>query len=82
LNNNFKHGNAFQKNIKLENRVGQLQLHINDNGIGFNGDYLLVKKFGMGLQNIQKWAGIIGEEVAIKSNPSEGSNITIFVPYS
>jgi two-component system NarL family sensor kinase len=58
-----------------------LQLKIADNGIGFDAENLPVEQRGMGLQNIQKRAGIIGGEAAINSNPGEGTGITIFIPY-
>ena len=81
LNNIIKHASASQININLEYQDSTLYLQIADNGVGFNEEDLPVEQRGMGLQNIRKRAGIIGGEVAIKSNPGEGTQITIFIPY-
>jgi two-component system NarL family sensor kinase len=81
LNNIIKHASASEITIKLEYQDSTLQLQIADNGVGFNEDDLTIERRGMGLQNIRKRAGIIGGEVAIKSNPGEGTQITIFTPY-
>jgi two-component system NarL family sensor kinase len=81
LNNIIKHASATQISIKLEYLNEQLKFEINDNGVGFNADDLSSAQRGMGLQNIHKRAGIIGGEVEIKSNPGEGTCITIFIPY-
>jgi two-component system NarL family sensor kinase len=82
LNNIIKHANASRIYINLEYNECTLQLQITDNGVGFNADELTDEQRGMGLQNIRKRAGIIGGEVAIKSNPGEGTQITIFIPYT
>jgi two-component system NarL family sensor kinase len=81
LNNIIKHAAATVINIKLEYLEGKLQLQIIDNGVGFDAEAMTIEQRGMGLQNIQKRAGIIGGAVAIKSSPGEGTCITIFIPY-
>ncbi|MDB5139776.1 MAG: Signal transduction histidine kinase [Mucilaginibacter sp.] len=81
LNNIIKHAGATQIGIKLGYAEGILQLSINDNGVGFDVDNLPVEQRGMGLQNIQKRAAIIGGEAAIISNPGAGTNITISIQY-
>jgi len=81
LNNIIKHAAATDINIEMEYLSEQVKLEITDNGIGFDADNLPVQQRGMGLQNIQKRAGIIGGEVTIKSKPGEGTKITICIPY-
>ena len=81
LNNIIKHAQATQINIKLEYHDEQLYLKVADNGIGFNADELSMGESGMGLQNIQKRAGIIGGQASITSKPGEGTTITIFTSY-
>ncbi len=81
LNNIMKHSQATEINIKLNYQDASLLLAVNDNGIGFNADNLPTEQSGMGLQNIQKRAGIIGGEATIISNQGEGTTITIFTPY-
>ncbi|MES2278156.1 MAG: ATP-binding protein [Bacteroidota bacterium] len=82
LNNIIKHASASHIHIKIEYRDAVLQLHINDNGIGFDADNLQLDKQGMGLHNIHKRAGIIGGDVIIRSKPGEGTAITVIIPYA
>ena len=81
LNNIIKHANASRIYIILGYAEATLKLQITDNGVGFNAEGLTADQRGMGLHNIRKRAGIIGGEVAIKSNPGEGAGICIFIPY-
>jgi len=81
LNNIIKHAKATEINIKLDYQEAVLQLQVTDNGVGFNSADLPAEKSGMGLQNIQKRAGIIGGEATILSNPDKGTTITVFIPY-
>lgn len=81
LNNIIKHAKATEINIKLDYQEAVLQLRVSDNGVGFNSANLQAEQSGMGLQNIQKRAGIIGGEATILSNPDEGTTITVFIPY-
>ncbi|MDB5090242.1 MAG: hypothetical protein JWR09_4236 [Mucilaginibacter sp.] len=81
LNNIIKHAKATGINIKLDYQAAVLQLRVSDNGVGFNSDNLPAGQSGMGLQNIQKRAGIIGGEATILSSPDEGTTITVFIPY-
>jgi two-component system NarL family sensor kinase len=81
LNNIIKHSLATQINIKLEYQEGSVQLQIIDNGTGFIVDEMPAEQKGMGLQNIQKRAGIIGGTAHIQSKPGEGTCIDIFIPY-
>jgi signal transduction histidine kinase len=81
LNNIIKHSLATRIIIKLEYQETSLQLQIVDNGNGFDIDEIPADQKGMGLQNIQKRAGIIGGEVIIRSQAGEGTSIDIFIPY-
>ncbi|ASU35963.1 sensor histidine kinase [Mucilaginibacter xinganensis] len=81
LNNIIKHAQATQLTIKLDYREPSLQLVVMDDGIGFNPDTLTAGQIGMGLQNIQKRAGIIGGYADISSHPDKGTTITVFIPY-
>lgn len=81
LNNIIKHARATRIAIKLEYLEKAILLQIEDNGIGFKPDELAADKKGMGLQNINKRAAIVGGEVTITSTPGEGTAILIFIPY-
>jgi len=81
LNNIMKHSKATEININLEYQDAILLLKVADNGIGFDVDNLSANQIGMGLQNIQKRAGIIGGNVSINSSPGSGAIITVTTPY-
>jgi signal transduction histidine kinase len=81
FNNIIKHAAATEIIIKLDYEEGILKLCVDDNGVGFIADDLPLEKHGMGLQNISKRAGIIGGQATINSNPGEGTQICIFIPY-
>ena len=81
FNNIIKHAGATKISVNLDFEEGKLKLRVNDNGVGFIADGSPLSKHGMGLNNIQKRAGIIGGEATIVSNPGEGTQITIFIPY-
>jgi len=81
FNNIIKHAGATKISVNVDFEEGKLKLRVNDNGVGFIADGSPMSKHGMGLHNIQKRAGIIGGEATIVSNPGEGTQITIFIPY-
>jgi two-component system NarL family sensor kinase len=81
LNNIIKHAQAKEINIKLGYSNTGTRLQIIDNGTGFNLHELPDAQKGMGLNNIQKRAEIVGGEVFIQSQPGEGTCIDIFIPY-
>ncbi|HVW97895.1 MAG TPA: ATP-binding protein [Mucilaginibacter sp.] len=81
LNNIIKHAKASAIIIRLNYRDAIAELEVTDNGIGFTPDGAADKPAGMGLQNIQKRAAIIGGEAAIASRPGKGTIIIITTPY-
>ena len=81
FNNIIKHAAATRIVVNLGYGEGTLKLCVCDNGVGFSTDDLPLDRHGMGLQNIRKRAGIIGGEATVISNPGEGTQITIFIPY-
>jgi len=81
FNNIIKHAAATKIMVKLDYTEGLLRLLVEDNGVGFMADDQPLARHGMGLHNIQKRAGIIGGKANIVSNPGEGTQITIYIPY-
>jgi two-component system NarL family sensor kinase len=81
MNNIIKHSFATQINIKLAYANENMELHIDDNGVGFDAANLPVSQMGMGLQNMNKRAGIVGGKVSIRSQQNEGTHITVIIPY-
>ncbi|MES2376237.1 MAG: ATP-binding protein [Bacteroidota bacterium] len=84
INNIIKHSMATQINIKLAYADGNMQLNVEDNGVGFNLDNLQTARpegGGMGLLNMQKRAKIVGGDVFIKTQQGEGTSTTVIIPY-
>jgi two-component system NarL family sensor kinase len=84
MNNIIKHSYATQINIKLAYIDHNMQLQIEDNGIGFNLDTLQAthpEGGGMGLQNMHKRAKIVGGDVVIKTKEGKGTSTTVIIPY-
>src|ERR1700712_499479 len=81
LNNIIKHAQANHIDIKLEYAEGALRLQIDDNGVGFNLEKMTAGEMGMGLQNMNKRAAIVGGEVQVRSQVDKGTCITIIIPY-
>jgi len=77
LHNIAKHAMASNVRIELTMKPGQMELHIEDNGCGF--DHELQSK-GMGLQNIQVRINRIGGTVKWISIPEKGTIVKISVP--
>jgi two-component system NarL family sensor kinase len=80
INNTIKHAQATCINVDL-NYDDKLKLTIADNGVGFMMNELSAQQMGMGLQNIQKRASMIGGETTISSLPGNGTTIHVFIPY-
>lgn len=81
LNNIIKHAFATQIKIKLCCRDKQLQLTVEDNGVGFFADEMPEKQHGMGLHNIRKRAELMGGEVSVKSGLGTGTFVELNIPY-
>ena len=76
LNNIAKHARASQVAIDLEYGVSQLELHIRDNGCGYNPDNIIPAGH-YGLSIMRERAKGIGAELSITSRPDQGTDIFI-----
>ncbi|MBL8077094.1 MAG: PAS domain-containing protein [Anaerolineales bacterium] len=74
LNNALKHSQArkIQINIRYTNR--QLNLEINDDGIGFNLNRM--QNGGLGMRTMRERAELLGGQISIKSSPGEGTLVS------
>jgi len=81
LNNIVRHAQANEIVINLAIAGNVLTLSIQDNGAGFDVADIMKQHKGMGLQNIQKRAGMIGGQAQIQSAPGAGTTIKITIPY-
>ncbi|MEJ2749349.1 MAG: GAF domain-containing sensor histidine kinase, partial [Anaerolineae bacterium] len=76
LNNIAKHAKASQVAIDLEYGVSKLELHIRDNGCGFNPDNIIPAGH-YGLSIMRERAKVIGAELSVTSQPDRGTDIHI-----
>ncbi|MFY8109623.1 MAG: tetratricopeptide repeat-containing sensor histidine kinase [Bacteroidia bacterium] len=79
VNNIIKHAQANEVNIQFIRHENELNLLIEDNGIGFN----LTEAFdkgGIGLKNIQSRIEYINGKVDFDSFPNKGTTVNIEIP--
>lgn len=74
--NAIKHGHARHISIELSAREGKIQLHMRDDGTGFQPGTLPVNA-GMGLQIMLYRANMIGARLDIESSPGTGTEVTV-----
>ncbi|MCC7449267.1 MAG: PAS domain S-box protein [Anaerolineae bacterium] len=75
VNNTVKHAHASQVAIKLTACNGVIELHIGDNGRGF--DPVLVPATQLGLKIMRERAEAIGAALEINTQPGKGTQVAI-----
>jgi signal transduction histidine kinase len=78
LNNMAKYSKASRANLFIDVAGKQLDLKINDNGIGFNMSQKI--SAGNGLQNMRNRAMELGGELMIESGSGTGTSLTARLP--
>ncbi|MFY8020143.1 MAG: tetratricopeptide repeat-containing sensor histidine kinase [Bacteroidia bacterium] len=81
VNNIIKHAQATQVNIQLIKHDHELNLLIEDNGMGFNLNEAL-EKGGIGIKNIQSRINFINGKIDFDSYPGKGTTVNIEIPIS
>ena len=76
LANVARHARATRVTVSAHKDPGRFELHINDNGQGFDG---MARRSGMGISNMETRAAEIGGRVAITSG-SSGTEVLLSVP--
>jgi signal transduction histidine kinase len=79
LRNAIKHGGAQHAAVELSGTAEAILLRIVDEGIGFD-PRLVQGKGGLGLISMRERVLYLGGEIAIDSQPSGGTRLTIRVP--
>lgn len=77
VNNAIKHGKAAHISIELAAPRGRIQLVVSDDGVGI--DEHSASSTGMGLQIMRYRANLIGADLAIASEPGNGTQIKVFL---
>jgi two-component system nitrate/nitrite sensor histidine kinase NarX len=73
LNNIVKHAAASKVTIDLEQQPGRVQLHVCDDGRGFEPATVAAGHLGLGI--MQERAGAIGAHFGLQSRPGQGTSI-------
>jgi signal transduction histidine kinase len=76
LNNIIKHANAGNVLVQVIKKDTELDITVEDNGIGFTKEEALIKK-GAGLKNIQSRVDYLKGDLDIKSTPGKGTSVHI-----
>lgn len=77
--NIIKHSLATEATIHLTHHQDNINIIIEDNGVGFNQDEVAVDG-GMGLDSIRKKATQLGGTLTIDATPGKGTTIVIDIP--
>jgi signal transduction histidine kinase len=78
LNNIHRHADATRVWVRTGATDGVARIAVSDNGKGFDPAAVAVGRFGLG--GMRERAALIGEDLDIRSQPSDGTTITIEVP--
>ena len=79
LMNAHKHADKASITVTLSGLPGELRLHVEDNGRGFDP---IPNHRGLGLISMKERAQAVGGQLAIRSNPATGTRIEVIVPCS
>jgi signal transduction histidine kinase len=79
LRNVARHAGVKKASVELQRSGGVLRLTVSDEGVGMEPGRAGAKA-GLGLLNIQERARLVGGKVEIRSDPGQGTSITVEVP--
>jgi PAS domain S-box-containing protein len=79
LQNAVKHSGERQFRVELRATSGEIQLTVNDQGVGFDQQDA-VNRHGLGLVSMRERTHLVGGELSIKSEPGRGTTISAWVP--
>jgi signal transduction histidine kinase len=75
LNNIAKHAKASQVEIALKQDGAEIELHIHDNGQGFNTEQTSSGHYGLSMMRERTEA--IGAQLSVTSQPGHGTELTL-----
>jgi signal transduction histidine kinase len=78
--NVVKHADAEKLFIQLLDQPNQLLLTVEDDGKGFNADYVRATKNGIGLGNIDSRVAYLRGHIQYDSSPGHGTTVTLTLP--
>lgn len=80
VTNVIKHANATKGIVHLTNHDDNLNIMIEDNGIGFNPKQISKTKVGMGISSIDKRVEHLDGKLTIESEKNKGTTVIIDIP--
>lgn len=80
LNNIVKHAKATTVQLSLVENKNKIQLHVSDNGIGFNRNEIEKTASGLGIHNITSRAALLKGKVFVTAAPGKGVDYLIEIP--
>lgn len=80
VQNILKHANATAIICELNNNGKLIELHISDNGVGFNHKNTKLKRGGAGLQNIMARVTILKAKIYLTAEQQKGVDYLIKIP--
>ncbi len=80
VNNSIKHAAATELDISIHNSEKGIDVLIEDNGKGFNTNFISEGKEGLGLQNIRSRISFLKGTVHWDSSPGNGTVVAIHIP--
>ena len=81
LTNAIKHGRPNNVIISFNWFPNQLRVRVRDDGQGFDVETTRRRSTGTGLQDILYRAHVTGGSCEIRSQPGEGTTVSIYIPY-
>jgi PAS domain S-box-containing protein len=79
LRNAVKHSGAKHIEVRLSERLNQVDLIISDSGKGFNVDAAMKGK-GLGLTSMRERVRLVNGTITVESTPTHGTKICVRVP--
>jgi signal transduction histidine kinase len=80
MTNVIRHAQATSVNITLCQAEENIQLIVEDDGVGFRESDLLNSLGSLGLLGMKERAQFCGGDVEISSSPGKGTTVTVRVP--
>jgi signal transduction histidine kinase len=77
-----KHAAASQVNLSLRTTDRQVELNIDDDGVGFDVDSAVAQPKSFGLKGMRERVALLGGSLEIQSSPGKGAAISVRLPIS
>jgi len=80
ISNVVKHSRVTQANVELMGEPKTISLRICDSGVGFDPEMTQGKEACLGIVSMQERIWLVGGEIIIHSQPSQGTRINVHIP--